>query len=56
MLGNPLTPPPPRRNAGLWCVSTRRGQHKAQKKMWLVSGLIDHRYLSVEKDAKDASV
>ena len=46
------TPPPPRRNAGLWCVSTRRDQHKAQKEMWLVSGLQDHRYLSVNKDAK----
>ena len=43
---------PPRRNAGLWCVSTRRDQHKAQKEMWLVSGLQDHRYLSVNKDAK----
>ena len=42
----------PRRNAGLWCVSTRRDQHKAQKEMWLVSGLQDHRYLSVNKDAK----
>ena len=30
---------PPRRNSGLWCVSTRRDQHKAQKEMWLVSGL-----------------
>ena len=43
---------PPRRNAGLWCVSTRRDQHKAQKEMWLVSGLQDHRYLSVNKDVK----
>ena len=42
----------PRRNAGLWSVSTRRDQHKAQKEMWLVSGLQDHRYLSVNKDAK----
>ena len=42
----------PRRNPGLWCVSTRRDQHKAQKEMWLVSGLQDHRYLSVNKDAK----
>jgi hypothetical protein len=42
----------PRRNAGLWCVSTRHDQHKAQKEMWLVSGLQDHRYLSVNKDAK----
>ena len=39
-------PLPPRRNSGLWCVSTRRDQHKAQKEMWLVSGLQDHRYLS----------
>ena len=45
-------PPPPRRNAELWCVSTRRDQHKAQKEMWLVSGLQEHRYLSVNKDAK----
>ena len=42
----------PRRNSGLWCVSTRRDQHKAQKEIWLVSGLQDHRYLSVNKDAK----
>ena len=27
-------------------------EHKAQKEMWLVSGLQDHRYLSVNKDAK----
>ena len=47
-----LCQPNPRRNAGLWCVSTRRDQHKAQKEMWLVSGLQDHRYLSVDKDAK----
>ena len=45
-------PPPSRRNAGLWCVSTRRDQHKVQNEMWLVSGLQDHRYLSVNKDAK----
>ena len=52
----PSAPPPPptapRRNAGLWCVSTRRDQHKTQKEMWLVSGLQDHRYLSVNKEAK----
>ena len=41
-----------RRNAGLWCVSTGRDQHNPQKEMWLVSGLQDHRYLSVNKDAK----
>ena len=33
-------------------MSTRRDQHKAQKEMWLVSGLQDHRYLSANKDAK----
>ena len=50
---SPAPPPaPPRRNSGLWCVSTRRDQHKAQKEIWLVSGLQDHRYLSVNKDAK----
>ena len=42
----------PRRNAGLWGVSTGGKRHKAQKEMWLVSGLQDHRYLSVNKDAK----
>ena len=29
-----------------------RSAQKAQKEMWLVSGLQDHRYLSVNKDAK----
>ena len=39
----------PRRNAGLLHVCTRGRQHKAQKEIWPVSGLQDHRYLSVNK-------
>ena len=35
-------PPPPRRNAGLWCVSTRCDQHKEQKEMWLISAPPPH--------------
>ena len=35
-------------------VCTGGRQNKAQKKMWLVSGLQDHRYLSVKIESKDA--
>ena len=41
--------PSPRRNSGLLHVCTRGSQHKAQKEIWLVSGLQDHGYLSVKK-------
>ena len=37
----------PQRNSGLWHVCTGSKQHKAQKENGLVSGLQDHRYLSV---------
>ena len=39
----------PRRNAGLLHGCTRGSQHKAQKEIWLVSGLQDHRYLWVTR-------
>ena len=39
----------PRRNAEVLHVGTRHDQHKAQKENWLVSGLKDHRYLSVTR-------
>ena len=32
-------------------MCTRGSQHKAQKEMWLVSGLQDHRYLSVKSES-----
>ena len=43
-------PPPPRRNSGLCHVCTGGRQYKAQKENGLVSGLYDHRYLSVAED------
>ena len=39
--------PPPRRNAELLHGSTRRVQHENQQENRLVSGRVDHRYLSV---------
>ena len=43
---------PPRWNAELLHVCTGGRQHKAQKENWLISGLKDHRYLSVKKDIR----
>ena len=40
----------PRRNSGRWHVCTGGKQCKAQKENGLVSGLQDHRYLSVTED------
>ena len=48
--------PPPTDPKEYWLshVCTGGRQNKAQKKMWLVSGLQDHRYLSVKSESKDA--
>ena len=41
-------PPPSGRNAELLHLGTRRGQHKSAES-WLISGLKDHRYISVTR-------
>ena len=46
---NTAPPPPSRRNAGLLHVCTSGRQYKAQKENWPVSGVKDHRYLSVRR-------
>ena len=52
--GCPPVPLPPPRECWLSHVCTGGRQNKAQKKMWLVSGLQDHWYLSVKIESKDA--
>ena len=53
VLGQAEPPPPPPKKCWLSHVCTGGRQNKAQK-MWLVSGLQDHRYLSVKIESKDA--
>ena len=51
-LSSPAADTTPRRNSELLHVCTRGSQHKAQKEIWLVSGLHDHRYLSVNSETR----